>query len=850
VRFDPVSGEWRDELGQDWGVEQNVPLINFSLPDRDVFTIDALQTPPVATASVSDVGTVLFNLAVQPSTGRVFVTNLDARNDVRFEALIPHAIGGPVQGVRGHIAESRVSVVDGAAVTPVHLNPHIDYGVTPGDDDEIADSVAFPTGMAFSPDGSTLYVAALGSGVVAAYDAAALAAGTVAKALIPVGGGPTGVVVDPTHDRLYVMTRFEGRVAIVTNASIPLIRAKTDSASLRYDPTPATIQSGRPFLYDARRSGHGDSACASCHIFGDKDNLAWDLGDPYGAMLDNPNPFVFLCSNDAGRQCTTNADCVPPGQCVTSGARRLHPMKGPMTTQSLRGMADAGPMHWRGDRTGGTGGGDPLDEDAAFTAFRVAFEGLLGMATALPDVDMQAFADFALTLRYPPNPNRTLDNLGTAEEQLGRSLFMTRPTLGAIPCNGCHTVPLGTTGISFPDAEPQDFKIPHLRNIYDKVGMFGASPLIGFGVPVPPAPLGDQVAGFGVLHDGAIPNIDDFVDAGVFANVTAPERDAIAAFILGWSEEIAPIVGQQVGSTPASAADAATLARRDLLRARADAGDCDLIVKAVFAGEQRGGLYATGVGVVSDRAEVFPSIASVWNLGAVAGQEQVWTCVPVGTGVRSAIDRDEDGFLDRVELDAGSDPADPLSIPGGPAVVRIGTRSLKLRDGSVGGSPDKRRLTFRASTANDPAEHRIVAPAIGSLGDPTLHGATLHVFNAAGGGEHVVVTLASSRWRSLSSGSFDYTDTTPGAPVARVTLKDDLLKVKAQKAGWTYTLNESSQGRIALRLLVGTGAQWCAEAPAKLSGLPPSSARHDRPDRFTAASKSPPPPACQAPPSS
>ena len=31
----------------------------------------------------------------------------------------------------------------------------------------------------------------------------------------------------------------------------------------------------------------------------------------------------------------------------------FHPMKGPMTTQSLRGMANHGPMHWRGDRTGG-----------------------------------------------------------------------------------------------------------------------------------------------------------------------------------------------------------------------------------------------------------------------------------------------------------------------------------------------------------------------------------------------------------------------------------------------------------------------------------------------------------------
>ena len=37
----------------------------------------------------------------------------------------------------------------------------------------------------------------------------------------------------------------------------------------------------------------------------------------------------------------------------------FHPMKGPMTTQSLRGMDGQGPMHWRGDRTAGNdpGGG-------------------------------------------------------------------------------------------------------------------------------------------------------------------------------------------------------------------------------------------------------------------------------------------------------------------------------------------------------------------------------------------------------------------------------------------------------------------------------------------------------------
>ena len=38
-------------------------------------------------------------------------------------------------------------------------------------------------------------------------------------------------------------------------------------------------------------------------------------------------------------------------------------MKGPMTTQTLRGMANHGPMHWRGDRTGGNVPDEPLGLD-------------------------------------------------------------------------------------------------------------------------------------------------------------------------------------------------------------------------------------------------------------------------------------------------------------------------------------------------------------------------------------------------------------------------------------------------------------------------------------------------------
>ena len=50
---------------------------------------------------------------------------------------------------------------------------------------------------------------------------------------------------------------------------------------------------------------------------------------------------------------------------------QMHPMKGPMTTQTLRGLAHAGAMHWRGDRANGVFGIDATDENLSFNNFQV-----------------------------------------------------------------------------------------------------------------------------------------------------------------------------------------------------------------------------------------------------------------------------------------------------------------------------------------------------------------------------------------------------------------------------------------------------------------------------------------------
>jgi DNA-binding beta-propeller fold protein YncE len=624
VKFNPANARWEDPIGRDW--TSQVP---FSLPDRDVFIIDATANPPALLASnnaVAGVGTVLFNMAVRPDNGRLYVSNLESRNHVRFEPL---AAGG----VQGHIAESRITVISGTTPAPHHLNPHINYTVPTGSQAERDQSLAFPTDMVFAPDGLTLFLTAFGSNKIAALDTNALEAGTISGQQVAVGRGPSGIVLDTAHDRLYVMNRIDHTISVVSNAS-SAARAQSAVVPLRYDPSPPAAKLGRRFLYDAHdTSGHGDNACASCHIFGDFDSLAWDLGDPFGTPVANPNPFR-----------------------IGSGGP-FHPMKGPMTTQSLRGMAGAGPMHWRGDRTGGTSGGDPLNEDLAFKEFNPAFVGLLGRGAQLTAGEMQQFTDFILSIPYPPNPIRALTDVPTAAESAGATFFSnTVVDAGVLTCALCHALPFGTDGFSSFEGETQEFKIAHLRNAYQKVGMFAAS--------------GDQVRGFGFLHDGSVPTVFNFLQAGVFTfgSGANTKRRNLEAFILAFDTGLKPAVGQQVSVTPGSVSDASVIARIDLLIARDDAGDCDLVVKGASGGEARGWVYAGGNNFRSDRAsEPLLDKTALRTLAGTAGQEQVYTCVPPGSGQRIGIDRDLDNRFDRDELDAGSDPADPLSLPEGTA---------------------------------------------------------------------------------------------------------------------------------------------------------------------------------------
>jgi DNA-binding beta-propeller fold protein YncE len=657
VKFNNITQQWEDELRRNWN-----HAVRFRLPDRDVFAVNANTL--TQTATFAHVGTTLFNMVTNPATGKLYVSNTEAFNHVRFEG--PGIFGGST--VQGHLAETRITVISDDTVTPRHLNKHIDYTKLAGDpgfDPTTKNhSLSTPLEMAVTSDGRTLYLAAFGSSRIGVFDTAALENDTfnprsISANYIPVsGGGPSGVVLDEGRELLYVMTRFDNSVKVIDLASKQEIAQSTLP-----NPEPASVVAGRPLLYDATRfSGNGEASCASCHIFGDMDDLAWDLGNPDELVTKNPIPINFDIIFQLG--IPTGLDTPING---TGAVDDFHPMKGAMTTQTLRGLLNSGAMHWRGDRANGVFGIDPVDANLSFNNFLVAFDGLVGSDVLPSAAEMQRFTDFQLQVLPPPNPVRRLDNSLTESQQRGRDFYVgPRPADGivipnvftlAFSCNGCHVLDpaqgfFGTGRNASFENETQIVKIPHLRNQYAKVGMFGHTKVNFFDAPNSGF-TGDQIRGFGFLHDGSTDTLFRFLTATVFrptANVGFPQVDPdgtrrdVEQFLLAFDSDLAPIVGQQVTLSHANLLTAGP--RIDLLIQRAEAPfiskalggmvrECDLVANVAIGGHIKSFLYdpATRRFILEDGKVRLPDIA-LRALALVPGQEVTYTCLPPGSGAR------------------------------------------------------------------------------------------------------------------------------------------------------------------------------------------------------------------------
>ena len=483
--------------------------------------------------------------------------------------------------------------------------------------------------MVVSQDGATLYLSAFGSGKLGVYDTAELENDTFVPAaqnqIDVTGGGPSGIALDEVNDRAYVLTRFDNGIS-----TIDLTARQEINHLTMFNPEPPEITEGRRFLYDARlTSGNGNDSCASCHIFGDTDGLAWDLGEPDATVSPIPNVFIPISP--------------------AASPFRFHPMKGPMTTQSMRGLRGHGPMHWRGDRSGANRVANETLEEAAFKEFNDAFDAFSGLGGQLSDADMQKYTDFALQIHYPPNPIRQLDNQLVGNEIQGSQLFnngVVRVQTGILEvCRQCHVLNraaglFGTRGLSADNSQPgeRNFKIPHFRDQYQKVGMFG------WGFNVPPA-TGPQVRGFSFNHNGATSSNFIIADLGM------PQQDLLAlrAFLYAFPTESPPITGQQVTLTDSNGNQAA--ARIDLLIQQGlvdqPIPECDLVAKGSVNGQARGWLMLQSGEFQSDIAgESLLTRTELESLVSAPGDRLTYMCTPWGSGERIGIDRDLDGILD------------------------------------------------------------------------------------------------------------------------------------------------------------------------------------------------------------
>ncbi len=421
------------------------------------------------------------------------------------------------------------------------------------------------------------------------------------------------------------------------------------------------IRNGRGFLYDAKLSGNGTVSCASCHIDSDMDMIAWDLGDPQGEM-------------------GTNFTIVTPVFPIGTN-QPVHPMKGPMTTQTLRGLKGQAPLHWRGDRTN-------------FQHFNGAFASLLG-GSPLSAADMQLYADYIETVVFQPNPNQNLNrtyptDFAGGNAEAGRNTFFNelyQPGL-QLACTTCHTGPPGSGSNKQIFArqaldESQDFKVPHLRNVYQKLSFNNA-------------PGAQSIGGFGIIHDGMDPNLFVFLSRdvfGLFANDTT-RKNNLSSFVQCFDTGTAPAVGYSRTLVATNVNTVSISNDWSLLEAQAVGGtNLNLIVKGTLDGVRRGLLFQPGPGSYqpdSTNDAVFTRAQLVAKV--LAGDTLTIMGVPPGSGQRMAIDRDADGLLDANE----PLPSIQIAHVGGQAVLSwpLGAAGFNLEE-----TQDPASSTWNISTS-------------------------------------------------------------------------------------------------------------------------------------------------------
>jgi YVTN family beta-propeller protein len=451
------------------GVPKNV-VRDPGVPDRDLFVFDTATDLPVAGSPVTNVGTLLYGLAVA-ADGRVFVTNTDARNHHLdgngLAAQPPEGQGLGLADLENRIFRNRITRV---ACSP-NCGAPAAFDLEPPPGSPVPTPLATPFGVALSADDSTLVVTAAASNRIATIDAGSLAVlDTFDVGAIPrgvafrstAGAGGTAYVLSAVADSVSVVSVGEDR-SLAPVATIPLT-----------DRTPPGLRAGRLAFETAAASSSGTFACASCHPDGNIDQLLWVIG----------------------------AECLLAG-CDQEEQR---------STMPVRGLRRTIPLHWDGTlgdpfggRNGevGVAGTAPANCSNAGGVEQGCFRNLVDASLAgvmcdqsdgcagggeLSSQEREDMAAFLQRISYPPARSRRLDDAISLAARRGFADFFmdqggsTSPGVQvfANTCadtnGGCHALPLG---VSTNSIAVGGFEAPTMRGMTDRFIHFSG----GFTVP-------------------------------------------------------------------------------------------------------------------------------------------------------------------------------------------------------------------------------------------------------------------------------------------------------------------------------------------------------------------------------
>jgi YVTN family beta-propeller protein len=244
--------------------------------------------------------------------------------------------------------------------------------------------VNMPFDVAFTPDGSELWVLNSGSNDISVIDTEL----RIGVAHIRVGANPRGIVLSPDGGHAYVNNTLDGTVSVIDTATAQVTRVLTATQI----PMPPILLDGKRLFHTSAQSTITRDqwiSCASCHFEGEMDSRTWNL-----------------------------------------------PGLGPRNTTSLLGVIQTYPVNWQADMD------EAQDQEHFIRSFQ-AGTGLIsdgdpypgrGMFNVGQSLELDALATFVDSLPPPVNGG------GQEGVERGRLVFESPTT----QCAVCHPAPFYT----------------------------------------------------------------------------------------------------------------------------------------------------------------------------------------------------------------------------------------------------------------------------------------------------------------------------------------------------------------------------------------------------------------------